>query len=84
MYCQTQKQCQVIIWTNVGMLLIGNLATSFSETLIGIQAFSFKKMQLQTESAKSSGFCLGLNVLIDPLGHSDAICGNELCRHWLR
>ena len=35
---------QAIIWTNAGILLIGPLATNFSEILIGIQTFSFKKM----------------------------------------
>ena len=35
---------QAIIWTNAGILLIGPLGTNFSETLIRIQTFSFKKM----------------------------------------
>ena len=37
---------QAIIWTNVGILLIGPLGTNFGEILIGIQTFSFKKMHL--------------------------------------
>ena len=37
---------QAIIWTNAGILLIGTLGTNFSETLIGIQTFSFTKMHL--------------------------------------
>ena len=32
---------QVIIWTNAGILLIGPLATNFSDILIEILAFSF-------------------------------------------
>ena len=40
-------RCQVIIWTNAVILLIGSLETNFSEILIGIQTFSFKKMQLK-------------------------------------
>ena len=52
-----------IIWTNVGILLIGPLGTNLNEILIGIQTFSFKKMQLKMSSAKWHPFCLGLNVL---------------------
>ena len=55
---------QAIIWTNAGILLIGPWGTNFSEILIGIQAFSFKKMHLKMSSAKWRPFCLGLNVLI--------------------
>ena len=35
---------QAIIWTNVGILLIGSLGTNFSEILIEIIKFSFKNM----------------------------------------
>ena len=38
---------QAIIWTNAGILLIGPLGTSFSEILIKIHTFSFKKMHLK-------------------------------------
>ena len=41
-----------IIWTNAGILLIGPLGTNFSEILISIQTFSFKKMHLKMSSAK--------------------------------
>ena len=54
---------QAIIWTNAGILLIGPLGTNFSEILIGIQIFSFKKMRLKMSSGKWRPFCLGLNVL---------------------
>ena len=54
---------QAIIWTNAGMLLIGPLGTNFSEILIEILTFSFKKMHLKMSSAKWRLFCLGLNVL---------------------
>ena len=54
---------QAIIWTNAEILLIGLWATNFSEILISIQAFSFKKMHLKMSSAKWRPFCLGLNVL---------------------
>ena len=54
---------QAIIWT-IGMLLTGSLGTNFSEILIGIQTFSFKKMHLKMSSAKWRPSCLGLNVLM--------------------
>ena len=37
---------QAIIWTNAGILLIGPRGTNFSEILIGIHTFSFKKIHL--------------------------------------
>ena len=60
---------QAIIWTNAGILSIGPLETNFSENLIGIQTFSFKKMPLKMSSAKWRPFCLGLNVFrsFDPI-----------------
>ena len=54
---------QAIIWTNAGIVLIRPLGTNFSEILIGIQTFSFKKMYLKMSSVKWRPFCLGLNVL---------------------
>ena len=60
-------QCQAIIWTNAGILLIRPLGTNFSQILIGIQTFSFKKMHLKMSSAKWHPFCLGLNVLMNRL-----------------
>ena len=54
---------QAIIWTNDGILLIGTLRTNFSEMLIEIRTFSFKKVGLKVSSAKWRPFCLGLNVL---------------------
>ena len=57
-------RCQPIIWTNVGILLIGSLGTNFREISIGIQIFLLKKMPLKMSFAKWHPFCLGLNVLI--------------------
>ena len=54
---------QAIIWTNAGTLLIGPLGTYFSEILIEILTFSFKKMHLKMSSAKWRPFCLRLNEL---------------------
>ena len=38
---------QAIIWTNAGISLIGPLGANFSEILIEIHAFSFKKMRFE-------------------------------------
>ena len=43
---------QAIIWTNAEILLIGPLGTNFSEILIEIDIFSFKKMHLKMAFAK--------------------------------
>ena len=56
---------QAIIWTNVGILLIGPLGTNFSEILIEIYTFSSKKMHLKMPSGKWRPFYFGLNVLSD-------------------
>ena len=54
---------QAIIRTNPGILLIRPLGTNFSEFLVEILIFSFKKMRLKVLSAKRRPFCLGLNEL---------------------
>ena len=54
---------QAIIWTIAEILLIGPLGTYFSEIVIGIGTFSFKKMLSKMSSAKWCPSCLGLNVL---------------------
>ena len=54
---------QAIIWTNAGILSIGPLRTNFTEMLIEILTFSFKKICLKVSSVKCRPFCLGLNVL---------------------
>ena len=54
---------QAIIWTNAGISLIGPLRTNFSEILIEMYIFSFKKMHLKFSSQIWLPFCLGLNVL---------------------
>ena len=51
------NQCWIIVkWT---------LWTNFSEILIEIRTFTFKKMRLKMSSAKRRPFCLGLNVLTE-------------------
>ena len=56
------NQRQAIIWTNDGILLVETLGTNFSEILIEIHTFSFKKMHLKMSSEKKWPFCFGLNV----------------------
>ena len=55
---------QAIIWINAGILLIGPLGTNFSEFLIEILIFPFKKMRFKVSSAKRRPFCLSLNELM--------------------
>ena len=73
---------QAIIWTSAGILLIWPLGTNFSEIQIGIQTFSYKKMQLQMSSVKWRSFCLGLNVLIVPFMscHANIYGAHGVCR----
>ena len=54
---------QAIFLTNAGILLIAPLGSNFSEILIEIPTFSFKKMHVKMSSAKTAAICLGLNVL---------------------
>ena len=54
---------QAIIWTNAGILLIWPLGTNFTEILIEIHTFLFKKMHLKMSSAKCCSFRLCFNVL---------------------
>ena len=58
-------RCQAIIWTNTGKLLLGPLGTDFSEILIDIHTFSFRKMHLKMSSGKWRQLRFGLNVLIN-------------------
>ena len=57
---------QTILWTNVGIFLIGPLGTHFSEIIIDIHIFSLNEMLLKMSSGKWQPSCLGLNVLNDP------------------
>ena len=47
---------QAIIRTNAGTLLIGHLRTNFSEILIEMYIFSFRKMHLKTSSGNGGHF----------------------------
>ena len=61
---------QAIIWTNAGILSTGPLGMNFSEILIEIDIFSFKKMRLKMSSVKWRPSCLGLSI-----GDDLWICG---------
>ena len=54
---------QPIIWIKAGILLIEPIGRNFSEILIEIYTFSFKKMHLKISSGKWPPLCLGLNGL---------------------
>ena len=74
---------QAIIWTNVGILLIGPLGTNFSEMLIEIHTFSFKKMHFKMSSGKCRPFCLCLNVLtFVVLNVCWAVWKHVIYQHW--
>ena len=57
-------QCQAIIQTNIGLLLIEPLGTNFSKISVEINQFSYFKMHLKMSSAKWWPYCICLNVLI--------------------
>ena len=54
---------QAIIWTSTGILSIWLSEANFSEMLIEIGAFSFKKIHVKMSSLETWPFCLCLNVL---------------------
>ena len=54
---------QAIIWIIAGILLTRPLGTNYSEIIIEIYTFSFKKMHLKLSSGNWQPFCPGLNVL---------------------
>ena len=56
-------RCQVIIWTNAGILLFGPLGRNFDEMFIKFHTFPYKKIHLKRLSTKWWPFCLGLSVL---------------------
>ena len=70
---------QAIIWNNAGILLIGPLGTNFSEILIDIYTFSFRKTHLKMPSGTWRPFCLGLSVSIDAI-----LCILSNFHHWFR
>ena len=59
-------QSQTITWTNVDFWFIGPLEKNFSEILIEILTFSFKKMCLKMPAAKWRPFCSGGDELTYP------------------
>ena len=79
-------QRQAIIGTKAGILLKRPSGTNFSDFLVEILIFSFKKMRLKVSSAKRRPFCLGLNELNTTLtcwSHKSICKGNENSAHIL-
>ena len=80
-------QRHAIIWTNAGILLIKLLGINFSDILIWIQTFSFKRMHLKMLSAKWLP-CLSLNALkgykplSEPKLANQASIWGRLSNHW--
>ena len=68
---------QAIIWTSAGILLITPLGTKFSEILIKIHTFLFRKMHLKMLSGKWRPFCLRLNVLRPSHAHEPCLTVGE-------
>ena len=50
----TNGRRQAITWTYVGILFMGPIGTNFSEMLIKIHTFSFKKIHLKMSSGKKA------------------------------
>ena len=71
---------QAIIWTNAGLLLIGPLGTNFSEILIEILTFSFKKMRLKMLSVSETVAILSQPQCVKVLMWCPC---NELCQLWV-
>ena len=72
---------QAILWTNAGILLIGPLGTKFSEVLIKIHTFSFKKMHLKMLSGKWQPFFLASMCLCSRFCHlftPAGTCGKKM------
>ena len=58
---------QAIIWNNDGILLFGPVGRNFSEILIEIYTFSFRKMRLKMSSGKWRPSCLVAMLRSAPL-----------------
>ena len=76
-------QHQAIIVTNAGILLIELSGTNFSEIVIKIYIFSFKKMYLKMLSGKWQPFCLSLSVVMSIEGTKSFSGQGDLIKYWL-
>ena len=73
------SRCQAIIWTNAGILLFRPLGTNFSEILIEIHTFSFKKMHIKISTCEKVPIlfrpqCVKHASSIDAFKSSQKIC----------
>ena len=71
---------KAIIWTNDEILLIEPIGTNFSDNLIEIYTFLFKKMHLKMSSGKCGPSCLGFNVLNVYFLHMSLYANHETTR----
>ena len=71
-----------ITWPDADLLSIEPLGTNFSEIQIGIQHFSFMKMNLETSSAKWQPFCLREDELNQWRKISSVSWGQNEFIHW--
>ena len=78
-----RRQAIIIIWTNAGILLIGQLGTSFNGILIKIHIILFTKIHLKMSSRKWRPSCLGLNVLILCWFVVSVTCSYNVSLTWL-
>ena len=69
---------QAIICTNAGILLTGPWGRNFSEILIEINIFSFKKMHLKMSSGNWRQFCLSLDVIKHWFDHDHEVQCDEM------
>ena len=85
--CLAPDRWQAITWTNAGILLIGPSGTGFSEILIEIHTFSFKKIHLEMVANLSQPQCvkpsylyiMGIPLLIRQYLYIEIRC---CCLHW--
>ena len=80
---------QAIIWTNAGKLLFGPPGTNFSEILIEIHTFSFKKMYLKMSSGKWRPFlsrpqCVKTNLAVNNARTAGYNAAKHTCRPQIR
>ena len=73
---------QAIIRTNAGILWIGHLGTNFSEILIGVQTFLFKKLHLKTSSAKMASILSRPQWRNHPVVYLVTPTGCDLAQPW--
>ena len=70
--------CEALIWTTAAILLIGS---KFSEILIEIHTFSFKKMNLQMSSRNGCDFVNVLEWVLFQLSNEETVSSIKSAQH---